>query len=797
MTEVIVLNVHGGYPSAMIDRSICELSGFTRLAQMSETRDRVYPTNACAGPAFHDTIMDAPIGTMPDAAWHSWAFAHHATRSMFHVFKQNNYETRLIGAFGLDRNLDPGVHMHMRSDELRRALHMYGIDECDPQDASFTCQVAFAHDDEALQRLVSHIDVDTDAPRLTVINLLGCQDAHRCAFSQLDPQKRRGAQSCDELHKSYDERRFSESVLEDDVRNPHAPSHQIDALRRAALTHDWIRGHANCPPRDEVVRAISEMHELCWKCLRRLDTGLQQLLKALETRNRLENAIIYLYSDHAISLYEHGEICEAPWEACLRSFWIRKAPNVPAGRSSTPTSLAGLMPALFADANISPVPTWRAVPAPNGCITLGLACSWLGRASMPPAISPLELRTLFVRTLLIYNDRSYAVTFWFSVGDLTISKSSVTGLDWPNPVLRHSLTTFAKNKALQVFEHTSDPQETNNLATNSTWTNGGTANELKLRIDSIIRGYGLDRLQLRIPENASTLSIDDIDLCAVQLHHRVVRKLAPPTASAPRVEYRSTATQTENTPNLLTAAQIAFGSTRIQPRLPTMMTSTQPLTIFVPDETFANAGKWKAWAPPPLIGAYTRETMQRVARRGLSVTDALQGETHSVHALDDNTVLFRQCHILLQTAVSMVHSYGYAIGYRVRPQRKQADEVVQKTKSPGDRHPRTAPSSADAESAPNESENSSKEAPSPVQTMSLVEEEERIAQSQQLSETDSVFELTEQTTAVVFNPRSSNKQRRPRVVRNPGVSATRPQTLRAAQSIRALESQSQLLKQHM
>lgn len=791
MTEVIVLNVHGGYPSAMIDRSICELSGFTRLAQMSETRDRVYPTNACAGPALHDTIMDAPIGTMADAVWHSWAFVQHATRSMFHVFKQNDYETRLIGAFGLDRNLDPGVHMHMRSEELRRALHMYGIDECDPQDASFTCQVAFAHDDEALQRLVAHIDVDTDAPRLTVVNLLGCQDAHRCVFAQLDPQKRGVAPSHDNLNNSYDERRFSESVLEDDVRNPRAPSHEIDALRRAGLTHDWIRGHANCPPRDEVVRAISEMHELCWKCLKRLDTGLQQILKVLETRNRLQNAIIYVFSDHAISLYEHGQICEAPWEACLRSFWMRKAPSVTVRRSSAPTSLAGLMPALFADANIIPAPSWRAVPTTNGCITLGLACSWLGRASMPPAMSPLELRTLFLRTMLVYNDRCYAVTFWFSVGDLTVSKTSVTGLEWPNPVLRHPLTMFAKNKALQVFEHASDPHETNNLARDSTWTNGDTANELKLRIDALIRGYGLERLQLRVPENASTLHIDDIDLCAVQLHHRVVRKLAHPIASAPpRVECKSAATQTENTPNLLTAAQTAFRNTRLQPRLPTTMTSSQPMTIFVPDETLANDAKWKTWAPPPLRGAYTRETMQRVARHGLSVTDALHGETHSVHPWDENNVLFKQCLILLQSAVSMVHSHGYAIGYRVRPQRRQSDELP-KTKSAEDHT--AASSRADAQSVPIERENSPKQA--------LVEEERRPAQEpHQLSSTDPLFgslELTEQPPAP-NSLRSSSKQqqRRPRVVRNPGASATRPPTSRS-QSIRALESQSHLLKQHM
>lgn len=771
MPEVIVLNVHGGYPSCMVDRSLCELAGFIQLAKLSATYDRVYPTNACAGSALHDIIMDAPIGTMTDAVWHSWAFVQHATRTMFHVFKQNGYETRLIGAFGLDRSLEPGMHMHTPSDELRTALRAYGIDECDPQDASFTCQVAFAHDDEALQRLVSHIDTDADTSRLTVVNLLGCQDSQRCVFAELDPQ-RRGCQPLGD--DEYDERQFSESVLEDDARSALAPSHQIDALRRAVMTLDWIRGHANPPSREQTVRSISAMHDLCWKCLRRLDDALQKVLAVLAARNRLQDAIIYLFSDHAMSLYDHGQICEVPWESCLRTLWIRKAPHGTAHRTSAPTSLAELMPALFADTNITPAPPWRDAPNTKGCITLGLASSWLGRASMPPAISPLELRTLFLRTVLVYRDRRYAFTFWFSLGDL-VSFSTHHDCEWPNPVLRHTLSVFFKNKALQVYDHATDPHETNNLGQDVTWIQGDTATELKLRINAVIHAFGLERLRLRVPSNPEMIGVDKIDLCAVQLHHRVVRKLAPPVSALAHVA--DAATQTESSPSLVVALKAAFGHLIAEPRLPTTA-SKYPITIFVPDETHANDATWPTWAPPPLRGAYTRDTMHRVATHGLLVTDALRGETHTLQPFDDTQVVFGQCRILLQTGINIIHSHGYVIGYRVCPQKTLRAQTSKRPQVPVDR---MVVGDNDVKT---------------IKDPDIHPRQQTHVETLPEQQIESVSTLSTQSSGSSSRISSVGKMRMPRVVKNSTrLQQATPRTL--SSSVRALESQNHMLKQHM
>lgn len=649
MPQVVLVNVHGGFPSAMIERSLCELPGFAQLAAMGCTHERAYPSNACAGPALHDSLMDAPMCAMADSAWHRWAFAQRATRSLFHVFRQHGFHTRLVGCFGLDPSREPATHLHVECDDLCRALEMHGIDECDGQDAAFTCQCARAHDDDALRRAALHLDgADAPANAVTVVNLLGCQDAHRCLFAHLDP-----ARTGRQLPEEPDERRFAPTVVEDDARCRAAASHRVEALRRAALAHDWIRGTYGAPDRDETVRAVSGMHALCWKCLRRIDAGLQAILDALERRDRLADAIIYLYSDHPLSLYEHGEMCEAPWEACLRSFCVRKAPRCAVGRSGAPFSLRNLAATLCADVGLALPAGWRqAAACDDCCLTLGLACSWLGRASVAPAVDPAQLRTFFLRALVVLHDRPYAVTFWFSLSELAF----VAPFTCKNPVCNASLADFASRDALQVFEHVTDPHERRNLAADAAWLSGATGRELKARVDEAIRAYDVAHLLLRTPDDPSSLAIEDLDLCSVQLHHRATRRVAarrratapPPTATAQ--------TQTEST-TLLSALTAALGAPTARAIHATLPAETDvPLTVFVPQGGHA--------PPPPLRGAYARDVLLRIARERTALID-VRGEAHPVLAAGEDEVAIGKWSVDLTSATTVVHSRGYAIAYRL------------------------------------------------------------------------------------------------------------------------------------
>ena len=672
MSEVVVVNIHGGFPSAMVDKALCELPGFSRLASLAEVNDRVYPTNACAGPTLHDTFMDAPMASMTDSVWHPWAFSRRASRTLFHVFKQANYNTRLFGAFGLDARLDPHTHMHFQPANLHAALQAYGIDVCDAQDAAFTCQLGFAHDKDVLRRVVEHLGHAADVDRLTVVNLLGCQDAHKCTFRDVDPEKVAiPVMNLNQTHTdaaAHDDRCFAANVVDDDVRKTGAPANGIDALRRSAALKDWVRGCAGTSERQEVIRVVNGLHRFCWKCLQEIDRGICEILDSLERGNRLDDAIVYLYSDHPISLFEHGETCEAPWEACLRSFMIRKGRKCSTStRSSAPFSIARLPSMLLRDAGI--LAAWHTAPPPSDCcVTLGLACSWLVRARMEPQIEVTQLRTFFIRVLILYNSRPYAFTFWFGLLDLLPDASSPKECPWPNPVLHASLPDFAARGALQVYEHTSDPYELNNLAHCPLWLAGEAATRIKPIIDAELHALKLRELHFKIPEQVSALSVEHVSFCSVQLHHRVRERMrAGGTAPllAPRLNMRHAETQTDEV-TLHDALSTTYGSSvchLIKSRLPDVTTDV-PLTIFVPYGD-VDAEEWHAWAPRPLRGAYSKDAMRNVAEHGISVTDAVTGLTHVPTGFDAENVFFKSCRVLLKSAVNIFHSGGLVVGYRV------------------------------------------------------------------------------------------------------------------------------------
>ena len=681
---VVVINIHGGFPSAMINRSMRELDGFAQLEATSEVYERVYPTNACAGPALHDTVMDAPIGTMTDSIWHAWAHGRHATRSLFHIFQQHGYHTKLFGAFGLDARLDPHAHMHVNPLHLSSALQMYGIDECDAQDAAFTCQLAFAYDQGVLQRVVDYIERSAHSKSFIVVNLLGCQDAHKCTFRDVDPER----VSIPVMHferegDAFDERIFSENVINDDPRNQTSAAHAIDPLRRAAVLKDWIRGQNGVDEvsREELVRTVTGLHRFCWKCIQQIDRGLLSITNALDGRSLGQDTALYVYSDHVIGLYEHGELCETPWESCLRSFLIRRSPTVVSSRVSTPLSLANLPTMIMHDCNI--YADWHVQPmVADCCVTLGLALSWLARASMEPCVSALHLRTLFIRCLVHYNDRYYAVTLWFSLVDL--AKKTGVRMDrddiaqarllesktrWANPMLGSTLTTLRDTYTLQVYEHVTDPHEADNLAAQDDWLRTTAAHNIKAKIDESLRHHHLSELHLIVPESVHTLGPERVTFCSVQLHHRIRDRIRPPidTAIVPvPPSIRSVGTQTEE-PSFANALNRAFGCDLAQ------LISTQlrnvdniPLTIFAPDDV-VNTTTWPNWAPLPLKGAYTGDNMLHAAREDLPLIDAVNGMFHKLTPDDDDvdSVFFQHCRVLLRSATNIFHSKGFAIGYRV------------------------------------------------------------------------------------------------------------------------------------
>lgn len=681
MPDVVVINVHGGFPSAMVSRSLRELPGFASLDAISEVHERVYPTNACAGPALHDTIMDAPIGTMTDSVWHEWARSRSTSRSMFHIFQQHGYRTRLFGAFGLDPRLDPHAHMHIDPKLLARSLEAYGIDECDGQDAAFTCQLAFAYDRDVLSRVAEYVR-NPSRPKnaMTMINLLGCQDAHKCTFHDVDPSKVSiPVMPLEKEQGVYDERLFSENVVQDDPRNPDAASRNIDALRRSTQLKDWIRGISSTDSRrEELVRTVTGLHRFCWKCIQQIDEGLQRIVEALRETNRFDDAVIYVYSDHAVSLYEHGELCEAPWESCIRSFLIRRAPCIEARRTRRPLSLADMANMLFRDANIHA--DWHVVPALDGCcLTLGLALSWLARASMTPITNAFELRTFFVRATLVHNDREYAVVQWFSLRDMAFATklNDAETLDdaararlyqqttrWNNPICNVPLHELAARGAVQVYDHSTDPSELNNLAIHEDWTRTECASMLNLRVDSSIRHHRLDALDVTVPENIHLLTADRVTFCSVQLHHRIRDRIRGKGPATTITRHVSTQTDTDDV-SFAQALRRTFGD-ELGDLVAKQVREVEgsDITIFAPENTVGTS-TWPQWAPLPLRGSYTRDGLLQTVERRLTVHDVTGKPCTLRKDTSPETVQIGDAKVSLRTAVHIVHAGGVAIGYRV------------------------------------------------------------------------------------------------------------------------------------
>lgn len=679
MPDVIVLNVHGGFPSAMVSRSLRELPGFAALDAISEVHERVYPTNACAGPALHDTIMDAPMGTMTDSVWHEWARTRSTSRSLFHIFQQNGYKTRLFGAFGLDPRLDPHAHMHVDPKLLARALETYGIDECDGQDAAFTCQLGFAYDREVLARVEDYMR-DPNRPRntMTMINLLGCQDAHKCTFHDVDPSRVSiPVMHFERDHRVYDERLFSENVVQDDPRQTDAASRGIDALRRSAQLKDWIRGvNSTDLRREELVRTVTGLHRFCWKCIEHIDEGLQRLIGALRETDRFDDAVIYVYSDHAVSLYEHGELCEAPWESCIRSFLIRRAPTVQPRRLRAPLSLADITTMLLRDVDIHA--DWHVTPATDGCcVTLGLALSWLARASMIPMTNAFDLRTFFVRATLVHNDREYSVILWFSLRDMAKATklNETDNLDdmararlyqqttrWTNPVFEVPLHQLAALDAVQVYDHSTDPSELCNLAGHDDWTRTECARRLKMRVDSSIRHHRLDTFDLTVPENIHLLTADRVTFCSVQLHHRIRDRIRGNGKAATR--NASTQTETDDM-SFAQALRRTFGN-ELGDLLAGQVRGVEgaDITVFAPEDA-VGMSTWPNWAPLPLRGAYTRDGLLQTVERRLAVHDITGKSCTPREDASPETIQIGDARVSLRTAVHIVHAGGVAIGYRV------------------------------------------------------------------------------------------------------------------------------------
>ena len=183
--NILIINIHGGFPSCMISKAFQQLPTLNDLMKRSEFNTRAYPSNSSMGPSLHDIIMDAPLGSMTDSVWHEWSHVRKSSRSLFNIFKQHGYTTNMFGAFGLDRKLDPHSNMHDYPGDSTQRLSYFGVDSFETQDTAFTTQLACLHDRDVVSRVVDfYQDRNHSTPNITMVNLLGCHDIHKFCFDE-------------------------------------------------------------------------------------------------------------------------------------------------------------------------------------------------------------------------------------------------------------------------------------------------------------------------------------------------------------------------------------------------------------------------------------------------------------------------------------------------------------------------------------------------------------------------------------------------------------------------------------
>lgn len=670
MDHVLVINFHGGFPSCMIKKAFKQLPHLSALAQISDLHSRVYPSNASAGPSLHDIIMDAPLASMTDSVWHNWCHIRRASRTLFHIFQQHDYTTRLFGAFGLEKKLDPHSTMYAYPGESRKALQLYGIDEFETQDAAFTCQMAFAHDRNVMDNVCRFLE-NVDGASFTMVNLLGCQDIHKCRFDNVSEEDVAvplislddfAEQELFAKLEDFDPRQFADSIMHDNPRCSDSEASKFAGLQRAVLLYDWLRGEQKTST-DATLRTVHQLHKFAWKCLSEFDKSLGRLVHILRQRNLFQKTSIYITSDHPMSLYEHGEICEAPWDACLRSFLLVHHPQQVNGRELTqPYSLAHLSTRIMNDCNL--YADWHVQVKESTALTLGMCPSWLCRAFVNPRINVFEFETFFIRCVLCRHGRLYAITCWFSLMDmLKANDAAIAGLtyselatlchrthEWKNPILNKDLSELT----VQIYDLTTDPCEITNIA-NHVWLASKIASSLKRDVDDAIREFRFEDMVVRFPENVDHMTPDKITFCSVQLHHRV-RDRVRECKSVSRV---STSTQTEET-TLRNALLSKIDAALVTLLLPHMQPMDSPMTVFIPDHPIRHLPEW---LPVPTKGILTFENLRHFAQESVALPSAKQVLEFK---LLNAEVTVNQCRI--SNAVETLHFQTFTIFvYTVSP----------------------------------------------------------------------------------------------------------------------------------
>lgn len=620
--SLLVINLHGGLPAALVDRALSQLRSLRALRARSTAFTRSVATGVDPSASFLHAISELPLGCSHAAP---------APQTLFHALRRHGYRTELRGVFGLDARLDARRTTDPAWDASGE-LASWGIDAYDARDAFFdSSRTAVESDADVFRRAAESLRGWRDAvPRALFVNCTGCADVDRLVA--VAPQVagelaaiRIGAEDPSSYAHRFEaaevrahapfaasprmDRHVSPSVLDDDALTAGSRAHAVPGVRaqaRCRLRALGVRG-SGALPADRRLDACLCAHALAWRYLVHLDAWLATLLDALEDAGASERTAIVFAATQGLALLEHGTVRALPWEASLRALvLVHRAGQVHTETLLHPLSLAHLGTLCLWACRISV--RWRGhatwmLPPPRG-VVLSVTLDAARVAATAAADGARAWRHAgFCVRAKVFHARWYAVAVWFSARTLVCGVergSDADGLDdgesdderdvhagerreWDNPVLACDLARLARAPDIfvQVYDHMLDAEEMVDLATDASWLRSTTASALKAEYDAAVRASLGGRLvvDLRALEQAEQLQ---------RCSERVAPSASVPVVRAPLAQLLGELYGEA----CATAALRALEGT-----------SHAIVTAFVCSDV-AYADAWPGAAPLPLAGAF-------------------------------------------------------------------------------------------------------------------------------------------------------------------------------------------------
>lgn len=511
--------------------------------------------------------------------------------------------------------------------------------------ATYRCGDATDAFDEAHAHLASPASADSGARRLVTLHLQAC------------PSVEFGAKG-EDSGAADDERDCAASVLRDDPRDTSSRAARVPALVRAARAYDGRRA----PRKSTVLHDTMELQRRCWRALLNFDQQLGSMIALLQRRGVYDCAIIYVHAESAMSLYEHGTLGEAPWDSCLRTFLVRKAPRLDAAHVTKPLSAAHIAPLLLADCGLGDG-LGDEKTGNRTCLTFGLSPAWLARAAVNPPMDPFSLQTFFARAVTLRAGRSYACIIWFSINHMLqaqfpdasaelsagqkLALCAKTAL-WRNPVDGRSLRELVEHgHIVQIYDHATDKGELCDICTPE-WLQTPAATALKADIDAETSARELRTLHMQLPRHTLEKT------CA---EGKPVAPASAPSEPIVRAAPSEPIVRPATSKPLQAVLRDAIGKEADRLALGPAPTW---LTVFVPHDS----GGADGWLPDPIIGAFSLPQLRQLAHAGASLYCAKHAHAYVLRATA-NAVCVGQCTVTPNSLV-VPHADGAVVVHRAR-----------------------------------------------------------------------------------------------------------------------------------